>query len=251
MEKIMKLQGQTALVTGGSRGIGRAICLKLAEEGADIIINYRSDGEKAAEVARQCQEAGVDVCCIQADIADPADCDRMFDQVRKWKGRLDILVNNAGITRDGLILRMKEENFESVIDVNLKGTFFCMQRAAKIMVRQRYGRIISLSSVVGLRGNPGQVNYAAGKAGIIGMTKTLAKELGGRGITVNAIAPGMIMTEMMGEVSEEKQKEFLTEIPVKRAGKPEDVANAAAFFADPDSSYITGQVLCVDGGMAV
>lgn len=246
-----KLQGQVALVTGGSRGIGRAICIRLAQEGADIVINYNANEEKAAETEKQCRTFGADTLCISADVADPQACRELFQKVKDWKGRLDILVNNAGITSDGLILRMKEESFDRVINVNVKGTFLCMQQAAKIMVRQRYGRIISLSSVVGLRGNPGQVNYAAAKAGITGMTKALAKELGGRGITVNALAPGMIQTEMMKEVSAEKQKEFLEAIPVKRAGTPEDVANAAVFFALPESSYLTGQVLCVDGGMAV
>lgn len=247
----MGLENQVALVTGGSRGIGRAVCIRLAQEGADIVINYAGNEEKAQETARACEAYGVRTLCVKGDVADPAQVDALFQQAIEFGGRIDILVNNAGITRDNIMLRMKPEDFDRVMQVNLYGTFYCMKRAARIMLKQKYGRIISLSSVVGIRGNAGQANYSASKAAVIGMTKSLAKELAAKGITVNAVAPGMIATEMMAAVSEEAKKAIADSIPARRAGEPEDVANAIAFFAARESAYLTGQVLCVDGGMAV
>ncbi|MBQ9061687.1 MAG: 3-oxoacyl-[Eubacterium sp.] len=247
----MSLQGQTALVTGGSRGIGRAICIRLAQEGADLVINCAGNISGAEETAKLCEAYGVRTLCIQADISDAQACGEMFAKAKEFGGKIDILVNNAGITRDQLLLRMKEEDYQRVIDVNLTGTFHCMKEASRMMLRQRYGRIISISSVVGVRGNAGQINYAAAKAGIIGMTKSLAKELAAKQITVNAVAPGWIETEMSEAVSDEAKAAFLAQIPAGRPGKPEDIANAVCFLAQPESAYITGQVLCVDGGMAM
>lgn len=247
----MSLEKQVALVTGGSRGIGRAVCVRLAKEGADIIINYAGNEAAARETAAQCEAYGVKTLCVQADVSKEEDCDRLFEQAMAFEGKIDILVNNAGITRDNLILRMKPEDFDAVIETNLRGVFLCLKKASRIMLKQKYGRIINLSSIVGLRGNAGQVNYAAAKAGVIGMTKSLAKELAAKNVTVNAVAPGMIATEMTGSLPEKAREEMLSSIPCKRAGEPEDVANAVSFFADPASGYITGQVLCIDGGMAV
>lgn len=247
----MNLNGQVALVTGGSRGIGRAICIRLAKEGADVIINYAGSELSARETARLCEAHGVRTLCVRADVAKEEDCDHLFEESMSFGGRIDILVNNAGIVRDNLLLRMKVEDFDAVIQTNLRGVFLCMKKASRIMLKQKYGRIINLSSVVGLRGNAGQMNYAASKAGVIGMTKSLAKELAAKRITVNAIAPGMIATEMTSTLPDAVRDEMIQTIPCKMAGKPEDVANAAAFFASPENGYITGQVLCVDGGMAV
>ena len=247
----MSLSNQVALVTGGSRGIGRAVCERLAREGADIIINCSGSLEKAEETATLCEAYGVRTLCVKADIADAEACEEMFARVKEFGGRLDILVNNAGITRDQLLLRMKEDDFLRVTDVNLTGTFHCMKHASRMMLRQKYGRIISISSVVGLRGNAGQINYAASKAGVIGMTKSLAKELAAKHITANAVAPGWIVTEMSEAVSDAAKDAFLAQIPAGQPGQPEDVANAVCFLAQPESAYITGQVLCVDGGMAM
>lgn len=247
----MSLKGRVVLVTGGSRGIGRAICVKMAELGADIVINYAGNETAAEQTALVCRSYGVEAMTLQCDIADHEKCNEMIKKIVDRFGKIDILINNAGITKDKLVMSMTEDDFDSVVNTNLKGTFNCIKFVSRYMIKQRYGRIINMSSVVGVRGNAGQVNYAASKAGVIGMTKSAAKELAGRNITVNAIAPGMIETDMT-EVLSDKVKDFmLKDIPAKTIGKPEDIANAAAFFADEKSGYITGQVLCVDGGMAV
>ncbi len=247
----MSIQKPTALITGAGHGIGRAIALRLAKEGIHIVINYSSSEDEAAELAREAEAFGVETLLVKADISKEEETAKLFEKALTISGRVDILVNNAGITRDNLLLRMSEEDFDRVMDINLKGSFLCMKKAARIMLKQRYGRIINISSVVGLRGNAGQVNYAASKAGLIGMTKSLAKELASRNITVNALAPGMIETKMSEQMSDAAKKVMLERIPAGRIGRPEDVANAAAFLASEEASYITGQVLCVDGGMAV
>ena len=247
----MDLTGRNALVTGGSRGIGRAVCLELARRGANVAVNYAGNARAAEETAAACRELGVQAYAVQADVSDSAAAGAMVKAVIERFGRLDILVNNAGITRDKLALQMKNEDLDAVLDTNLKGAFYCMRAAYRPMMKQRYGRIVNLSSVVGLRGNPGQANYAASKAGLIGMSKSIAKELANRNITVNLVAPGFIDTDMTAVLPEAAREALLRSIPMARLGQPEDVARAVAFFAAEDASYITGQVLCVDGGMAV
>ena len=242
---------RTALVTGGSRGIGRAICLELAKAGCNVAVNYAGSAAAAGETAAQCRALGVRAEAFQADVSSAAACAALVEQVLAAFGRIDVLVNNAGVTRDGLLMTAKAEDFDKVLDTNLKGAYFCMKAAAKVMMRQRYGRIVNLSSVVGLRGNPGQTGYAASKAGVLGLTKAAAKELASRNITVNAVAPGFIETDMTAVLPEKAKTAMLATIPMAAPGQPEDVARAAAFFARPESAYITGQVLCVDGGMAV
>ena len=243
----MTMKESVALVTGGSRGIGRAICLELARLGAAVAVNYAGNEQAALETVEACRALGVEAEAFQADVADSAACEELVKAVKDRFGKLDILVNNAGITRDGLLMTAKAEDLDRVLDTNLKGAYFCMKAASKVMMRQRYG----MSSVVGLRGNPGQTNYAASKAGIIGLTKAAAKELASRGITVNAVAPGFIDTDMTAAMPEKAKEAMQATIPMGHPGAPEDVATAVAFFAQPDSAYITGQVLCVDGGMAV
>ncbi len=247
----MSMEKRTAIITGAARGIGRAIALRLARDGVNVVINYTSAEKEAEETAREAEKLGVQALLVQADVSKEKEVEQLFEKALTLTGRIDILINNAGITRDNLILRMKEEDFDRVIEINLKGSYNCMKKASRIMLKQRYGRIVNISSVVGLRGNPGQVNYAASKAGVIGMTKSLAKELASRNITVNALAPGMIETKMSEQMSEAAKKQMLSMIPAGRIGRPEDVANAAAFLAGEEAAYITGQVLCVDGGMAV
>lgn len=247
----MELTGRNALVTGGSRGIGRAVCLELARQGANVAINYAGSAQAAEEVAQACRELGVEAFAIQANVADAAAVDAMVKEVITRFGRIDILVNNAGITKDKLALQMKEEEFDAVLDTNLKGAFLCMKAVYRPMMKQRYGRVVNLTSVVGLRGNPGQANYAASKAGLIGMSKSIAKELASRGVTVNLVAPGFIDTDMTAALPEAARTALLSSIPMARLGQPEDVARAVAFFASENAGYITGQVLCVDGGMAV
>ena len=242
---------RVALVTGGSRGIGRAICTQLAKQGIGLAINYAGNDQLAQETADACQALGVQTLLLKGDVSNAKVCEEMVQQVLDTFGRLDILVNNAGITRDKLALQMKEEDFDAVLDTNLKGAFLCMKAVYRPMMKQRYGRIINLSSVVGLRGNAGQANYAASKAGLIGMSKSIAKELASRGVTVNLVAPGFIDTEMTAVLPEAAREALLKSIPMARLGQPEDVARAVAFFAAEESGYITGQVLCVDGGMAV
>lgn len=241
-----------ALVTGASRGIGRAICEKLASEGTDIVFSYRSGEEAAAETIRLCSKYGVEVHGIKADVSSQEECESLIKEaVDLFGGRIDILVNNAGITKDNLIGRMKDEDFDAVIDVNLKGTFYMMRGVSRYMLRQRAGRIINMSSVVGVMGNAGQVNYSASKAGVIGMTKSLARELASRQITVNAVAPGMIETDMTAAMPDAAKERVIESIPFKQMGRPEDIAEAVAFLAGDGGRYITGQVLCVDGGMAI
>lgn len=247
----MSLKGNVALVTGGSRGIGRAVCLELARQEAAVAVNYAGNSAAAEETVEQCRALGVEAEAFRADVADPAACDALVAAVKERFGRLDILVNNAGIARDGLLMTAKEEDFSQTLDTNLKGAYFCTKAAAKVMLRQKYGRIVCLSSVVGLRGNPGQTAYAASKAGVIGLVKAAAKELAGRDITVNAVAPGFIETDMTAVLPEKAKAAMLGTIPKGRPGSPEEVARAVAFFAGPECAYITGQVLCVDGGMAV
>lgn len=250
----MKLDHKIALVTGGGQGIGKAIALKLASEGADIIINYIDLGnnkEIAEGAKKEVEQYGVKCTLMAANVASFEETKDMFDAIKKEFGRLDILINNAGITRDNLILRMKESEFDSVIDVNLKGTFNCMKHATRLMMKQKYGRIVSLSSVVGVMGNAGQVNYSASKAGIIGMTMSLAREVGSRGITVNAVAPGFIKTAMTDVLSDEIKSQMLSQIPLGSLGEVDDIANTVLFLASDDAKYITGQTIHVDGGMAM
>ena len=247
----MTMEGKVALVTGGSRGIGRAICLELARRGAAVAVNYAGNEQAAQETVEACRALGVEAEAFRADVADPAACEELVKAVKERFGQVDILVNNAGITRDGLLMTAKAEDFDQVLDTNLRGAYFCMKAASKLMMRQRYGRIVNLSSVVGLRGNAGQTGYAASKAGILGLTKAAAKELAARNITVNAVAPGFIDTDMTSVLPEKAKEAMLTTIPMGRPGAPEDVARAVAFFAEESAAYLTGQVLCVDGGMAV
>ena len=245
------LKGKTAIVTGAARGIGKAIAIKLASLGANIVLNYRSSEEEAIKVEEQIKEFGVEVLRVKGDISKLTEVENLINASKEKFGTIDIMVNNAGITKDTLILRMKEEDFDSVIDVNLKGVFNCLKTITPVMVKQKSGKIINLSSVVGIIGNAGQVNYAASKAGVIGMTKSLAKEVGSRGITVNAVAPGFIETDMTEELSDKLKEEAKKALPLKRLGKPEDVANLVAFLASDESNYITGQVINVDGGMVM
>ena len=247
----MSLQGKCALVTGGSRGIGRAVCLELARQGARVAVNYAGNAAAAEETVQVCAALGAEAFAIQADVADAAATEAMVKEVLSRFGRLDILVNNAGVTRDGLMPMMKEADWDAVLDTNLKGAFHCMKAVYRPMMKQKYGRIVNLSSIVGLRGNAGQANYAASKAGLIGLTKSMAKELAARKVTVNAVAPGFIDTDMTAALPEKAREAMLTTIPMGRLGQAEDVAKAVAFFAGDDSAYVTGQVLCVDGGMAV
>ena len=247
----MSFTGRTAVVTGGSRGIGRAICLELARRGANVVFSYAGNTAAAEATRKELEALGVQTRAVQGSVADPAAVKTLIDTAVKELGSLDILVNNAGITRDNLILRLTEQDFDAVLDTNLKSAFLCCKEAARRMVRQRYGRIVNLSSVVALRGNAGQTNYAASKAGLIGLTKSLARELAARNVTVNAVAPGFIDTDMTAVLPETVRTGMTQGIPAGRAGQPEDVAQAVAFFAAEQSSYLTGQVLCVDGGMAM
>ena len=242
---------RAAIVTGGSRGIGRAICLALAGQGVNVAVNYAGSAAAAEETAALCREKGVQAIAVQANVASAQEVEDLFAKAVEAFGKVDILVNNAGITRDNLIVRISEEDFDAVVDTNLKGAFLCCKKAARLMMRQRWGRIVNISSVVGLRGNPGQTNYSASKAGIIGLTKSLAKELSSRHVTVNAVAPGFIDTDMTRVLPEAARTAILSQVPLGTFGQPEDVARAVAFFAAEDSGYLTGQVLCVDGGMAM
>lgn len=242
---------QTAIVTGGSRGIGRAVAVRLAKDGMNLVINYRGNSAAAEETERLCRELGAEVLLVQGDVSRAEDCENLAAQAKEAFGRVDVLVNNAGITRDGLLARMTEEDFRAVLDVNLVGPWNMMKAVNRIMMKQRYGRIVNLSSVTGLMGNMGQTNYAAAKAGILGMTKSYAREVASRGITVNAVAPGFIDTDMTEAMPEGAKEKIITGIPMGRTGKPEDVAEAVAFLASEQAGYITGEVLRVDGGMAM
>lgn len=250
----MDLTSKIALITGGIKGIGKATALTLASKGANIVLNYRKNSnndEIALKLQKEIESLGVQVLLAKGDISNEEDVKEIFKLIKDHFGRLDILVNNAGITRDNLIVRTKTEDFNQVIDANLKGTFLCMKYASKMMIKQKYGRIISLSSVTGIIGNPGQANYAASKAGIIGMSKSLAKELGSRHITVNVVAPGFVETDMTKKLDQEYLENMIHHIPLERLGKPEDIAYAVAFLASDEASYITGHVLQADGGMAM
>ncbi|HCY8015573.1 TPA: 3-oxoacyl-[acyl-carrier-protein] reductase [Staphylococcus aureus] len=240
---------KSALVTGASRGIGRSIALQLAEEGYNIAVNYAGSKEKAEAVVEEIKAKGVDSFAIQANVADADDVKAMIKEVVSQFGSLDVLVNNAGITRDNLLMRMKEREWDDVIDTNLKGVFNCIQKATPQMLRQRSGAIINLSSVVGAVGNPGQANYVATKAGVIGLTKSAARELASRGITVNAVAPGFIVSDMTDALSDELKEQMLTQIPLARFGQDTDIANTVAFLASDKAKYITGQTIHVNGGM--
>lgn len=247
----MSLSGKNALITGSSRGIGRAIALELGRRGVNIAVNYAGSEAKAEEVVQELKALGVEAMKIQADVADEQAVKTMMKEVTKTLGSIDILVNNAGITRDNLLMRMKVEEFDDVIETNLKGAFLCTKTVTRQMMKQRSGRIINIASIVGVSGNPGQANYVAAKAGLIGLTKSTAKELATRNILVNAIAPGFITTDMTDILSEEQKTAILSSIPLEKLGEPEDIANVVCFLASNDAKYITGQTIHVDGGMVM
>lgn len=245
------LSGKTAVVTGGSRGIGRAICLELASLGANIVINYAGNQEMADKTRSDCENLGVKAITVQGNVAQADAVKTLMATATEQFGSIDILVNNAGITKDGLLMKMSESDFDEVIDINLKGAFLCTKEVTRQMMKQRHGRIINLASVVGVIGNAGQANYAASKAGLIGFTKSVARELAPRHITVNAVAPGYIQTDMTAALSEEQSQALAKNIPLGRLGEANDVAKVVGFLAGESGSYITGQVLSVDGGMAI
>lgn len=247
----MTLQGKNALVTGSSRGIGRAIALELAKRGVNIAVNYAGNETKAEEVVQEIKALGADAIKIRANVADENDVKAMVKEVVSTFGNLDILVNNAGITKDNLLMRMKVEEFDEVVETNLKGAFLCTKAAARPMMKQRDGRIVNIASIVGVSGNPGQANYVAAKAGMIGLTKSTAKELAARNILVNAVAPGFITTDMTDVLSEEQRAAVLGQIPLDKLGDPEDIANVVCFLVSQDAKYITGQTIHVDGGMVM
>jgi 3-oxoacyl-[acyl-carrier protein] reductase len=242
---------KVALITGGTRGIGKAIALELAANGINIVINYRAESADMANLKKQIEENKVECFFVKADISKFEECEKMVEQIMNKFGRIDILVNNAGITKDTLLMRMKKEDFEEVININLNGTFNCTRNVIPHMVKQRSGRIINVSSVVGVAGNAGQTNYSASKAGIIGFTKSLAREVASRNILVNAIAPGFIETNMTNVLSDNVKENILNQIPLKRMGTSEEVARVVKFLTSEDSSYITGQVIHIDGGMVM
>ena len=246
-----RLEGHVALVTGASRGIGRAVALRLADDGARIAVNYNSGEAPARELVEEISANGGEALAIQADVADEAQVKSMVAQVSKQWNRLDILVNNAGIRNDRLLMRMNTREWDDTLNVNLRGAFFCTRAVLPLMVRQRRGRIINMSSVVGVAGNPGQANYAASKAALVGLTKSVAKEVARRNITANALAPGYILTGMVEELSEDLKAQVLSRVPMDRLGVPEDIAGVVAFLCTDEASYITGQVIRIDGGLAI
>ncbi|HEY8875406.1 MAG TPA: 3-oxoacyl-[acyl-carrier-protein] reductase [Desulfosporosinus sp.] len=247
----MMLNDSVAIVTGSGRGIGRAIALELATAGAKVVVNYAGRVDKAEETVKLIREAGGECIAVQADVSQTADVDRLIKTTIDHFGKINILINNAGITRDSLLLRMKEADWDAVLATNLKGVFLCTKAVSKGMLKQRSGVIVNISSVVGLSGNAGQANYAAAKAGIIGFSKSIAKEFASRGIRVNSVAPGYITTDMTETLADGMQTEVLRSIPLGRLGTPEDVAKVVRFLVSPEASYITGQTLCVDGGMEI
>lgn len=244
-------ENETVIITGASRGIGRAIALNLSSKGFNIVINYRDSAIEAELLAEEIKENGKEVLVVQADISDFNEAEKLVKESVEKFGRVDYLINNAGITRDALVLRMKECDFDKVIDTNLKGTFNCIKHVSKVMIRQKSGKIINISSVIGITGNAGQANYAAAKAGVIGMTKSVAKELGSRNITVNAVAPGFIETDMIQGINEDIRKEYLRSIPLNRIGTADEVAEVVAFLLSSSADYITGQVIRIDGGLYI
>ena len=247
----MQFADKVAIVTGGSRGIGRAIALRFAAGGAKVVVNYHSNEAAANQVVEQVRAGGGEAIAVQADVSQPAQAQALVDAAQKAFGRVDILVNNAGTTRDTLIMRMSEEDWDLVLDTNLKGTFNCIKAATRPMMRQRYGRIVNVTSVSGLSGNAGQANYASAKAGLVGLTKTVAKELGSRNITCNAVAPGYVPTDLTGTLPPELVEQAIQRAILGRAGTAEDIAAAVTFLASDDASFITGQVLTVDGGLSM
>lgn len=247
----MSLNGKIALVTGGTRGIGREIALALAEEGTKVAITYTSSEDKALAVVDEIKGKGVEALAVKANVVNNDEVLHMVKEVEETLGTIDILINNAGITKDNLLIRMNEEDWDAVLDVNLKGVFLCTKAVVRAMMKKRYGKIINISSIVGINGNLGQGNYSASKAGVIGFTKSMAKELASRGIRVNAIAPGFIETDMTDVLKEEIKDEMIKNIPLKGFGKPHDIANLVVFLAGNKSDYITGEVIRVDGGMAI
>ncbi|MEK6268860.1 MAG: 3-oxoacyl-[acyl-carrier-protein] reductase [Planococcus sp. (in: firmicutes)] len=246
-----KLAGKTAIITGGSRGIGAEIARKFAADGAKVVVNYSGSQEKAEAVVADIEANGGTAIAVKANVADAESVKAMVEETMKTFGSVDILVNNAGITRDNLMMRMKDDEWDDVININLKGVFICTKAVTRQMMKQRSGRIVNIASIVGVMGNAGQANYVAAKAGVIGLTKTTARELASRGITANAVAPGFITTDMTGKLSEDVQKAMMGQIPLGRFGAPEDVAKAALFLASDDASYMTGQTLHLDGGMVM
>jgi len=245
------LQGKSALVTGSSRGIGRAIALELGRQGANVVVNYAGNEQKAAEVVAELENIGVQAFKIKANVANESEVKDMIKEVVSTFGNLHILVNNAGITRDNLLMRMKESEFDDVIETNLKGAFLCTKAVTRQMMKQRDGRIINIASIVGVSGNPGQANYVAAKAGLIGLTKSTAKELATRNILVNAVAPGFITTDMTDLLTEEQKAAILSQIPLEKLGEPADIAKVVSFLASNAANYITGQTIHVDGGMVM
>ena len=247
----MLLDNKVALVTGASRGIGRAVAIALAKAGAKVVVNYAGNAAAAQDTLNEINNLGGEAIAVQADVAQSESVEALVKQTLDTYGRIDILVNNAGITKDNLLLRMKEEDWDAVMNTNLKGVFHCTKQVSRVMIKQKSGKIINMTSVVGVMGNAGQSNYAAAKAGVIGFTKSMAKELASRGITVNAVAPGFIATDMTAVLPEQVKSEMVNAVPLSRMGKPEDVAAAVVYFASDASDYITGQTLHVDGGMVM